>query len=721
MRFNHSPLNSPAIAIAVLLAAWTLRPMFVDSGFLTWLPVLVAVPAVVGAVGVVMRLPRSVTLVVQILGMTGFLLWLGFRSAPTPADPEHPIFQPLYLLGQLGTSTVRNSSTPLPTEPGLVWLVLCILALVVVALEVLVNGLEQPAWALAPLGVVYAVGALTLPVEMEFSSFAAIAVAYALVLITSTQLGGGNTGRFGFQATRLIVALVVLAVAALLAPLLTNLVPLGEKQPWLQAGQNDPIQLDDPKVALTENLQRPAEQVVLRYRTDSDTPVYLRTVALTRLSTSGADLMPMKLSSTGLSGAYDAPGRQVDTSVQMLMPSEYLPVPFAVDDFKARGNWAYNRDTMSIVATGSNRTEQTTGLEYEVSSVVPDPEREDLAAAAAGVDPTGDDTLTVPAGLDPRVATLTDSVTAQATTDGEKALAIQSFLRSEDFTYSLKAPDEANMDVISNFLLEDNSGYCIHFAAGMITMARLEQIPARMAIGFTPGKQDGDEWSVTTHNMHSWPELYFEDLGWVSFEPTKSIVGPPQYTDPDSPTGPPASASPSPSPSVSSAPPSTPVEPTEEPTVSPTPSSDKSDDSNLLGWLLLLVVGVALALPITSRTIVRQWRLRSGQTPAAAAEGAWREVRALAVDAGLEWREASPIKASRALSKHLELPASEALTAVAGTVERVRYAREGTDTSGLAAGVKGFRRELSRSQPGDRQLRALLLPSSLLPTRMRRE
>ncbi len=721
MRFNHSPLNSPAIAVAVFLAAWTLRPMFVDSGFLTWLPTLVAVSAVVGAVGVALRLPRSVTLVVQILGMTGFLLWLGFRNAPTPEDPDHPIFQPLYLLGQLGTSTVRNSSTPLPTEPGLVWLLLCILALVVVALEVLVNGLEQPAWALAPLGVVYAVGALTLPAEMEFSSFAAVAVAYALVLVTSTHLGGGNTRRFGFQATRLIIALVVLAIAALMAPLLTNLVPLGEKQPWLQAGRNDPIQLDDPKVALTENLQRHAEQVVLRYRTDSDTPLYLRTVALTRLSTSGADLMPMKLSSTGLSGAYDAPGKRVDTSVQMLMPSEYLPVPFAVDEFKANGTWAHDRDTMSIVATGSNRTEQTTGLEYEASSVVPDPDREKLDAAAAGVDPAGGDTLTVPDGLDPRVATLTDSVTAQATTDGEKALAIQSFLRSAEFAYSLKAPDEANMDVISNFLLEDHSGYCIHFAAGMITMARLEQIPARMAIGFTPGTQDGDEWVVTTHNMHSWPELYFEGLGWVPFEPTKSIVGPPEYTDPDSPTGPPASASPSPSPSVSSAPPSAPVEPTEEPTVSPTPQPDESDDSNLLGWLLLLGVGVLLALPVGSRTITRQWRLRSGQGPAAAAEGAWREVHALFVDTSLEWNESSPVKASHALSKRLEPPATEALTAVAGTVERARYARDGADTSDLAAGVRGFRRELLRSQPGDRQLRALLLPSSLLPRRMRRE
>lgn len=721
MRFNHSPFNSPAIAIAVWLAAWTLRPMFTDSGFLTWLPLLLAVPAIIGALGVTVRAPRAVTLVVQIIGMTGILLWLGFRDAPTPESPDHPVFQPLYLLGQMGTATVRNSSTPLPTEPGLVWLLLCILALVVVALEVLVNGLEQPAWALAPLGVVYGVGALTLPAEMEFSSFVAVTLGYALLLLTSTHLAGISTRRPRFQVTRLAVAVATLAVALVVAPLLTPLVPLGEKQPWLQAGRSKPIELSDPKIALNDNLRRPAEQVVLRYSTDSETPVYLRTVALTRLSTSGAELTAMKLATTGLSGADTSPGRRVETNVRMLMPSEYLPVPFAVDEFKADGSWAHDRDTMSIVATGNSRTEQTTGLEYEAVSTVPDLTREDLEAATAGGAP-GDDTLTVPEGLDPRVPDLAASITAQATTDGQKAMAIQSYLRSAEFTYSLDAPDTAGMDVISDFILEDHAGYCIHFAAGMITLARLEGIPARMAIGFTPGEKDGDEWIVTTHNMHSWPELYFEDWGWVPFEPTKSIVGPPEYTDPDVGDGP--SASPSPSPTTSSVPstsPSVPVEPTVEPSVPPTTSPGESDGSTGTAALLLLGVAVLLALPFGSRVIARLWRLRAGQAPVDAAEGAWHEVRALFRDVGLDWSEGSPVPVSHELGEHLAAPAAEGLAVVAGTVERSRYAREGAETSGLATQVRGFRHELLRTQPRAARVRALLLPSSLLPLRTRPE
>lgn len=719
MRFNHSALNSPAIAIAVWLTAWTLRPMFADTSYATWIPAVVGVAAVLGTLGVLLNLPRIVTLVGQSLGMALLLLWLGLRQAPTPADPDSPWYQPLYLLGQLGTSVVRNSGTPLPTDAGLVWLLLCILALVVVAIEVLVNLLEQPAWALAPLGVLYGVSALTLPTDLEWPAFAAIALGYSLILVVSTHLPGVNRSQRWFEPSRLAIALVMLLVAVVVTPVLTNLVPLGEKQPWLQTGGNAPIELSDPKITLNENLRRPAEQEVLRYSTDSETPVYLRTVALTRLSTTGAQLTAMQLSTTGLSSAYTAPGRRVDTTVRMLMPSEYLPAPFAVDRFSADGSWAFERNTMSIVATGNNRTEQTAGLEYEVSSTVPEPSREEIEAATAGTNPPGDEALIVPEGLDADVVTLTETVTADATTDGQKALAIQSFLRSEEFAYSLSAPDTAGMDDISDFLLVDRSGYCIHFAAGMITMARLQGIPARMAIGFTPGTRDGDEWVVTTHNMHSWPELYFEDLGWVPFEPTKSVAGPPGYTDPDiEPTSAPT-ASGSVSPAAPSAPPTIPVEPTDEPTVSPTPSTESSDNANLAGWLLLLGVAVLLALPIASRTVLRQWRLRSGQEPAAMAEGAWREVQALFMDIGLPWSGSSPELAVEELTKHLEPATASQLAVVAGTVQRARYARDGADTADLASLVKDFRRDLLRNQPGDKQARALLLPSSLLPSRMR--
>lgn len=563
-------------------------------------------------------------------------------------------------------------------------------------------------------------GAVTLLNELQWTAFAAIALGYGLILLSSIHLVGTGTNRFSYQATRFVVVFLTLGVAATVAPVLTPLVPLGDKQPWLQAGGNDPIQLSDPSVALSENLRRPDEQVVLRYSTDSEKPVYLRTVALELLSVDGAKLTALTLASNGLEDADTSPGRKVETKVQMLLPSEYLPVPFAVDKFRAGGNWAYDADTMSIIATGDNRTEQTVGLEYTATSTVPDPDRETLAAAEAGT-PTSEDTLTVPEGLDPGVAALTDSVTAQATTAGEKALAIQSYLRSDKFEYSLDAPTTPGLDVISNFLLNDNSGYCIHFAAGMIAMARLEGIPARMAIGYTPGERDGDDWIVTTRNMHSWPELYFEGLGWVPFEPTKSVASPPGYTDPDTGGNPSApSATPSES-AVPSAPPSASAAPSVEPSTPPEATDATSSGVNPLVWLSLLAVLILLGVPFLIRTVTSAWRLRSGQDPAAAAEGAWREVRATFLDAGLEWSDASPLLAAEELTTGEGLAVlgestSAQLFTLAGTVERARYARDGADTSALTGQVRDIRRSLLASRGRGQRARALLFPRSLKPS-----
>ena len=55
-------------------------------------------------------------------------------------------------------------------------------------------------------------------------------------------------------------------------------------------------------------------------------------------------------------------------------------------------------------------------------------------------------------------------------------------------------------------------------------MLRTLGIPARLAVGFTPGEPAGssDRLTVTTENAHSWVEVLFPSYGWVPFEPTPS-------------------------------------------------------------------------------------------------------------------------------------------------------------------------------------------------------
>ncbi|TRY18882.1 transglutaminase domain-containing protein [Tessaracoccus rhinocerotis] len=722
MRFTHSPLNSLVISVTAFLSALTLQPMLVDGAYLTWVGLVVATSGVVGALGAVARAPRMLTILLQLAAMLVLLVWNGLdRAATITGGTDTGPVGALVALARSGSTTVREGALPLPSETGLLWLIAAILALVTITLELLVNGLEQPAWAMAPLSVLYGIGALALPGEMSWRHFALVAVGYVAILLATTGFGSGRRAgtraQVGqFQASRVVVGVALAVVAALLALLLTPSVPMGPKQPWLEAGQDAPIQLSDPTIELNQNLNRPQETEVLTYRTGTGEPTYLRTVALTRLTTSGAQLVPMQLETGGL-GEISAPGTEIEIEVEMDFGSEYLPVPFAVESFQADGRWAHDPNTRAVVATGDDRLNQTVGLGYRARAVAPTPSLEEVSVAAAGADPAGNETLRVPEGIDPAVTTLTQEVVAGAADDGAKALAIQSYLRSEQFQYTLTAPQSTSLDTISEFLLNTNAGYCIHFASGMVTMARISGIPARMAVGFTPGEANEDgSFTVTTHNMHTWPELYFEGLGWVPFEPTKSVASPPEYTNPDVASTAEPSASPSPSPSPTSG-------ETDLPEVTPTPTTqdgrgdDAEEPTSLAGLWIALGVALVAALPFLLRTGQRFWRLRAGQEPSEAAEAVWDEVRATFIDLGIEWDDHTPTLAAAGMTKDMPLSSAPVLADIASTVERARFSRHGADVSTLAEQVRTLRKDLVAVQPGGSHARAMFLPASLLRTR----
>ena len=74
---------------------------------------------------------------------------------------------------------------------------------------------------------------------------------------------------------------------------------------------------------------------------------------------------------------------------------------------------------------------------------------------------------------------------------------------------------------LTNFLESTRRGYCQQFSFAMAVLARLLGIPSRVAYGYTAGTVEASgAWLVSTHDAHAWPELYFQGLGWLRFEPT---------------------------------------------------------------------------------------------------------------------------------------------------------------------------------------------------------
>jgi hypothetical protein len=114
-------------------------------------------------------------------------------------------------------------------------------------------------------------------------------------------------------------------------------------------------------------------------------------------------------------------------------------------------------------------------------------------------------------------------VTAGAPTMYDAVQRVDRYL-NRNFTYSEK-PRSARFP-LNAFLFRDKFGYCQQFSGAMALMLRMAGIPARVAAGFAPGSlnRGSGEYRVRDLDAHSWVEVYFNGIGWVTFDPTPAAA-----------------------------------------------------------------------------------------------------------------------------------------------------------------------------------------------------
>jgi transglutaminase-like putative cysteine protease len=197
------------------------------------------------------------------------------------------------------------------------------------------------------------------------------------------------------------------------------------------------------------------------------------------------------------------------------LPAAFEPKSVEGENLHAR----WEPDSATLIVD----TDQTTsdGLTYTIQSAIPrfDPGALD-ATSAATPDAILRRDLALPAGFSDAVRDVAADVTKDATTPYAQALALQDWFR-DNFTYDLDAPSGHSDDAVAAFVLETRRGYCEQFAGSYAAMARSIGLPARVAVGFTPGERDTEGvYHVRGEHAHAWPEVYLGDAGWVPFEPT---------------------------------------------------------------------------------------------------------------------------------------------------------------------------------------------------------
>jgi transglutaminase-like putative cysteine protease len=103
------------------------------------------------------------------------------------------------------------------------------------------------------------------------------------------------------------------------------------------------------------------------------------------------------------------------------------------------------------------------------------------------------------------------------------AVGLEAWFRSGGgFHYDTQPERIAGVPPLAAFVTTSRRGYCQHFAGAMALMLRYLGIPARVAAGFTSGRysRSRHEWIVSDHDAHTWVEAWFDEYGWLPFDPT---------------------------------------------------------------------------------------------------------------------------------------------------------------------------------------------------------
>jgi transglutaminase-like putative cysteine protease len=124
-----------------------------------------------------------------------------------------------------------------------------------------------------------------------------------------------------------------------------------------------------------------------------------------------------------------------------------------------------------------------------------------------------------------RTWALAQRLMSESDTQEDYVQAVLAYLRA-GFAYSETPPRSS--ETLDGFLFDGKAGYCQQYSGAMALLLRMAGIPARVSTGFTSGSLDAKtrEFVVRDLDAHSWVEVWYHDIGWVTFDPTPASAPP---------------------------------------------------------------------------------------------------------------------------------------------------------------------------------------------------
>ncbi|HEY3096745.1 MAG TPA: transglutaminaseTgpA domain-containing protein [Acidimicrobiia bacterium] len=703
---SASALTALALAALNIAAVLTLGRVFASGRFA--LPVVSAVLLVhlLGFMARTRRWPLLDALSLWLSGLAVFLIWVLALHTTAYGLPTLDTFRVLAdRLGD-GFHELRTAVVPAPASDGAI--VLCVLVAWVMA----ATSDALAFWHRATIGAIAAplalfVWASTLGTDTLATGTTAgfIVAALVFLFVQHQSLLERNRTRFAGRRVRGTTGIWTFGALAGAAAVLGGLV-LGPALPGADAdpivdvrglGPSDRTYRAQPPLARigADFVQRGRAEV---FTVRSPREEYWRTAALDAYDSVNGGEWTLSAQGTGqvkegLHAAVDDTMLRQEfhlTGVEdRWLPAAYQPVQLEGVD-----------DPLVVQASTTlvSRHKDLKDVTYTVSSrLAPSSDSELTDAQRQGTNeplpPTIQQYTALPDDFPADVRAKAFEITNGKGTPFDRARALEQFFLdpAEGFHYSLDVdlgPDAQTQSAIREFL-QSRTGFCVQFAGSFAAMARAAGLPARVAVGYTPGLYDSTArvFRVTSEDAHAWAEVWLSGLGWTRFEPTPASdlpgggrlpgrVAPPSgSTASTPPTSAPASV---PTTSGASAAPGN----TAEVAIDQPATAHDRGRGWTFSWLFVValltgalagVVGVAAAIVAAKRR--RRQRRRGRRDPAEAITGAWEEVLDRLDEAGVRRVPArTPLELAAHAATQLPEDAAPPLRDLAETYTAARYA-----------------------------------------------
>lgn len=504
---------------ACLVAGMTFIPVFGASALL--LPVAAVCVAVFGAVELCRRRRGLLALRPVLLVAAGLLavvetVLIGSTVAGLPTAETLRL-----LVGSVDSWRFTLQSTwPALADPELVVFVpLLVLTAAVLGIELL-DRVGPPLVALLPSLALIGLGQAYQAFSGSAATVTALLYALAAAGLLVPRRVPASSRSVESSRLRMAVVFAPLVVAGVLgAILLGALDPAGRPPYSLQRDLSAPLptsRVSSPLSEIGQRLGKPGTEV-FRYRSDSQVDRW-RLVVLEDFD--------------GVNWTTDAPFRRIGRG---LAPGSAVTVPVrteraSVEIGNLGGPWLPSQLWPSGVDGVSPLVDPASGVlllgdadasaRYSLKWSTPVTDLDGLLEA--DVDQAASDGLGDLGTVPPEVSEL-----AAKAIDGHRpsfrtALALESFLgQNYRLVRSGALPTGHSWPQLTHFLLDNPQGTSEQFAAAYVALARINGIPARLAVGFrSPGRPGANGWySVRDGDVLAWPEVALEGIGWWPLDP----------------------------------------------------------------------------------------------------------------------------------------------------------------------------------------------------------